>query len=72
MQGKLKKSARGPSVSLKYEGKHTRTRQHKTPHINDNEHRLDEIDDIFIPDALLGQHFHMDFGFVRGSTYTIK
>ena len=72
MQGKPKKSARGPSVSLKHKGKHTRTRKHKTPHIIDNENPPDEIDDIFIPDALPGQHFHMDFGFVRGSTYTIK
>ena len=72
MQGKPKKSARGPSVSLKHKGKHTRTRKHKTPHIIDNENPPDEIDDIFISDALPGQHFHMDFGFVRGSTYTIK
>ena len=59
-------------MSLEYKGKHTCTRKHKTPHINDNENPPDEIDDIFIPDALPGQHFHMDFGFVRGSTYTIK
>ena len=72
MQGKQKKLACGPSVSLKHKGKHTRTRKHKAPPITDNETPPDEIDDIFIPDALPGRHFHMDFGFVRGSTYTIK
>ena len=30
------------------------------------------MDDITIPNASTGQHFHMDFGFVRGSAYTIK
>ena len=29
-------------------------------------------DDIYIPDAQPGQHFHMDFGFVRGSDYNYK
>ena len=30
----------------------------------------DDDDDIFLPQALPGQHFHMDFGFVRGSDYS--
>ena len=29
-------------------------------------------DDIFLPNSSPGQHFHMDFGFVRGSGYHIK
>ena len=29
-------------------------------------------DDRYLPDALPGQHFHMDFGIVQGSNYTIK
>ena len=29
-------------------------------------------DDIYMPNSLPGQHFHMDFGFVRGSNYSVK
>jgi len=29
-------------------------------------------DDLYMPNSLPGQHFHMDFGFVRGSNYTVK
>ena len=30
----------------------------------------DEIqDDIYMPNTFLGQHFHVDFGFVRGSGF---
>lgn len=33
---------------------------------------IDEIiDDVYIPDALPGQHFHADFGFVRGSEFKL-
>jgi deoxyuridine 5'-triphosphate nucleotidohydrolase len=31
-----------------------------------------EEDTIYIPNALPGQHFHMDFGFVRGSDFNYK
>ena len=27
------------------------------------------LDDVYIPDTLPGQHFHIDFGFVRGSEF---
>lgn len=37
--------------------------QPSTPLIND---------DTYLPAALPGQHFHMDFGFVRGAEYSIK
>ena len=30
------------------------------------------LDDIHLPDALPGQHFHLDFGFVRGSDFKMK
>ena len=30
------------------------------------------LDDIHLPEALPGQHFHIDFGFVRGSDYRLK
>jgi hypothetical protein len=29
-------------------------------------------DNIHIPESLPGQHFHMDFGFVRGAEYSMK
>lgn len=32
----------------------------------------DEEDDIFLPNARPGQHFHMDFGFVRGKGFDEK
>ena len=32
----------------------------------------DTEDEIRIPNSTPGQHFHMDFGFVRGSQYSIK
>ena len=31
----------------------------------------DYLDDIHLPDALLGQHFHIDFGFVQGSEFKV-
>jgi deoxyuridine 5'-triphosphate nucleotidohydrolase len=40
---------------------------------NEMTQKLDDIvDDIHMPDAAPGQHFHMDFGFVRGSEYRMK
>ena len=33
---------------------------------------VNEIDNIFLQKGLPGQHFHMDFGFVRVSKYTLK
>ena len=27
------------------------------------------FDDVYLPNTLPGQHFHMDFGFVRGSEF---
>ncbi len=39
----------------------------KPPDIDD-----DLFDDIYMPDALPGQHFHMDFGFVRGKEFVSK
>ena len=31
-----------------------------------------DVDDLTMPHAVPGQHFHMDFGFVRGSDYATK
>ena len=30
------------------------------------------LDDLHLPDAAPGQHFHVDFGFVRGSEFSLK
>ena len=69
LQGKPKKKNRGPSSSLKHARKRNKqARNIPSPPpepINDN-------DDIIIKNAIPGQYFHMDFGFVRGSKYTIK
>ena len=70
MQGKPRKSPSRPQTSLKHKGKKYRTRKHR-PSI-EVEDDTNAIDDILIPNAKPGQHFHMDFGFVRGSSYTIK
>ncbi len=32
----------------------------------------DYIDEVYLPDAKPGQHFHVDFGFVRGSEFKSK
>ncbi len=32
----------------------------------------DAVDEFFLPNAQPGQHFHMDFGFVRGSEFNYK
>ena len=71
LQGKPRKSALGPQTSIKHRGKKYKTRKAKTKLIQE-EYDDSITDDIFIPNAKPGQHFHMDFGFVRGSTYTIK
>ena len=72
MQGKPRKNARGPPTHVKHKRKRTRTKKHK-PQPEPQENTSDDtLDDIFLPNALPGQHFHMDFGFVRGSTYTLK
>ena len=39
---------------------------------NDVNKDNDEQDDIFLPNAEAGQHFHLDFGFVRGSDFNYK
>ena len=31
----------------------------------------DPVDDLHLPEALPGQHFHIDFGFVRGSDFKV-
>ena len=44
----------------------------KQQHLETDDHNntFEELqDDIFVPNALPGQHFHMDFGFVRGSQF---
>ena len=77
MQGKPKKSDSGKPQFSRNTRKRTNKHKDRTskpilisakeiPTTNE------EIDDIFIPNAQPGQHFHMDFGFVRGSTYAIK
>ena len=30
------------------------------------------VDSLYLPEALPGQHFHIDFGFVRGSKFRVK
>ena len=37
-----------------------------------DEHIDEILDDVYLPDAVPGQHFHADFGFVRGSEYKIS
>ena len=59
---------RGPSASNKHRRK--RTKKHKKQQDLEEEPRNN--DNMHLPDALPVQHFHMDFGFVRGSNYTIK
>ena len=33
---------------------------------------IEDTNDFYLPDAATGQHFHMDFGFVRGKEYNQK
>ena len=72
MQGKPRKSPCGLSTSTKHKGKRKKKPKRKTPHIPDANQISDIVDDIYIPNAMPGQHLHMDFGFVHGSNYTIK
>ena len=44
----------------------------KKKNINNTKPIDDDNDDIYIPNAEPGQHFHMDFGFVRGSDFNYK
>ena len=42
------------------------------PQINeDDEEWEDYLDELYLPDALPGQHFHIDFGFVQGSEFKV-
>ena len=50
----------------------TKRKNTKQQHLETNDHNntFEELqDDIFVPNALPGQHFHIDFGFVRGSQF---
>ena len=79
MDGKPHKRNRGPNQLDKH--KH-RTRKHKHRRPPDKSMKPttpepvpvppEPPDDMYMPNTLPGQHFHMDFGFVRGSNYTIK
>ena len=69
MRGKMTKKA--------YHRNKHKHRKHKPKHKNneptsDSDIKDKEVDDIYMPKALPGQHFHMDFGFVRGSNYKVK
>ena len=69
----------------KRSGKHTnlgsnakmKKQQHAKPstkedNIPDDDDKLDDfLDEIYLLDALPGQHFHVDFGFVRGLTFKV-
>ena len=73
MHGKPCKTKRGPTCHIKHKRKTHRTKKHKaTPPPSDSENDPNDTDDMFIPKTTPGQHFHMDFGFVRGSQYSIK
>ena len=43
----------------------------KTGDVTDTEEWDEYLDDLHLPDALPGQHFHIDFGFVRGSYFKV-
>ena len=41
-----------------------------SPTIDDDEDHFEEyVDSLYLPEALPGQHFHINFGFVRGSEF---
>jgi hypothetical protein len=45
----------------------------KSTNVNNNDTVItDLIDDVYLPNAEPGQHFHMDFGFVRGTEFNYK
>lgn len=71
MHGKPRKSNRYPPCHEKHNRKKYRTNKHKIPPSSCQPDVTVE-DDLHIPNSSPGQHFHMDFGFVRGSKYTIK
>ena len=54
LQGKPRKSPRGPLTSLKHKRKRYKTPKHKTPHIPDEKQIIETIDDIFIPNSTSG------------------
>ena len=37
----------------------------------DDDEWEDYLDELYLPDVLPGQHFHIDFGFVRGSEFKV-
>ena len=45
------------------------TKQHHRDTVLKNDNIEELQDDIHLPDALPGHHFHMDFGFVRDSDF---
>ena len=45
---------------------------HSSLHYNDDDELNDLVDDVYLPEALPGQHFHLDFGFVRGSEFKME
>ena len=51
---------------------HTTTTANSDDSLSNTEDDWDEyLDDIHLPEALPGQHFHVDFGFVRGSEFKV-
>ena len=53
-------------------GKSKKTRTKPTPKSIPPTTIQSTVDDIHLPQATPGQHFHMDFGFVRGSNFNYK
>ena len=45
---------------------------HTSPEHNDDTNSDDVVDNVYLPDALPGQHFHMDFGFAQGSEFKME
>ena len=44
-----------------------------SPTIDDDEDHFEEyVDSLYLPEAWPGQHFHIDFSFLRGSEFQIK
>ena len=71
MQGKPRKRNRGPSASQKHKRK--RNKKHTIQNAPSVPPPIPyDDDDLYLPTASPGQYFHMDFGFVRGSNYTVK
>ena len=72
MHGKPRKNKRGVPTHLKHKRKKFKSSKHKPHPSSDVDSDCPSSDILYLPDASPGQHFHMDFGFVRGSQYTIK